>query len=273
MEEFSCLISCYYKESPKYLEQALKSIQNQTLPANEIVFVEDGELTDELYSVIEKYSEYLPLKRVRISENKGLGNALNVGLNQCSYGIVLRMDTDDICFDDRFEKQILFFEKNPEIDICGGWAIDIDQHGNQITERKVPLDHEKIKKIIWSCPIIHPTVGYKKDSLLKIGSYDTSIERRQDYELWIRAAYENLNFRNLDQFLIYYRSTPDYYKKNNSKVALLQAKLGVKGLLKIKSKSLYAYFGVFIPYFRSLIPSKIARLFQEKLSKYDPRKV
>ncbi|WP_368077322.1 glycosyltransferase, partial [uncultured Duncaniella sp.] len=39
---FSVLMSLYYKERPDYLRQSLDSVFNQTLPPDEVVMVEDG---------------------------------------------------------------------------------------------------------------------------------------------------------------------------------------------------------------------------------------
>ena len=109
---FSVLLSLYSKESPDFLRQSLDSIFNQILLPNEVVLVEYGPLTDELYAVLVKYPQ---LKIVKLEKNGGLGKALNEGLKHCSYDIVARMDTDDIAKPDRFEKQIKFLEENPEI--------------------------------------------------------------------------------------------------------------------------------------------------------------
>src|SRR5699024_10341677 len=95
--QFSCLISTFVKDCPKQLEEALESLIKQTLPATEIIFVEDGKLSIELNLVLEKYQVLLPIKRIPLKENKGLGNALNIGLKECSNNLVFRMDTDDIC--------------------------------------------------------------------------------------------------------------------------------------------------------------------------------
>lgn len=52
-EDYSVLMSVYYKESPEYLEQAIESIQSQTIPTNDFVLVCDGSLTMQLDAVIE----------------------------------------------------------------------------------------------------------------------------------------------------------------------------------------------------------------------------
>ena len=191
---FSCLMSTYKKDSPIQLKECLESLVNQTLPADEIVLVKDGELSLELESVLEHYQDKLPFNFIELPNNKGLGNALNVGLLSCKYDIVIRMDADDICALNRFEIQYQFLSKNPEIDILGSWAWEINNQGKIVGERRYPENHEKLLELIWACPINHPTVIYRRNKILSIGSYNIKIKRRQDYELWFRAAENGLKF-------------------------------------------------------------------------------
>ena len=117
--EFSVLLSTYYKEHPQFFTAALDSVFSQTLPAPEVVLVCDGPLTPELDALIEGYQAQHPevLKVVRLEKNGGLGNALNEGMKNCTYDIVVRMDTDDIAFPTRFERQITFLHDHPEVDL------------------------------------------------------------------------------------------------------------------------------------------------------------
>jgi amylovoran biosynthesis glycosyltransferase AmsE len=147
---FSCLISCYKNDNPSQLEKCLKSIQIQTLQCNEIVFVKDGPLSNELELVLGKFEDTLPFKFVEISVNKGLGNALKQGLEQCGNEIVIRMDTDDICEPNRFAEQFNYMNAHPAIDIVGSWAYDIEGNDTIIGERKYPLKHEDIYRLMWT---------------------------------------------------------------------------------------------------------------------------
>ncbi|WP_139764214.1 glycosyltransferase, partial [Salmonella enterica] len=78
-------------------DRCFLSIYEQTLPADEIVLILDGDITVELNFIIQKWSKILPIKVFSLSKNVGLGKALNIGLEKCQHDIVLRMDTDDIC--------------------------------------------------------------------------------------------------------------------------------------------------------------------------------
>ena len=114
IKEFSVLMSIYHKEKPQNFCECMESILKQSVQPAEIVLVEDGKLTDELYEVIDKYKIRLgdTLTIVINKENIGLGLSLAKGVKACKYDLIARMDTDDICAEDRFEKQLLFFDKN-----------------------------------------------------------------------------------------------------------------------------------------------------------------
>lgn len=127
MQSFSVLLSLYHKESPLFLHQSLASIFTQTLLSTEVVLVEDGPLTDELYAVVKEFANcHSELKVISLSTNQGLGKALNEGLRHCSYDLVARMDTDDIAKPDRFEKQLAIFLEHPEIDVVGAWIDEFE---------------------------------------------------------------------------------------------------------------------------------------------------
>src|SRR5690349_14576011 len=104
---FSVLISLYNKEHESSLNAALLSVANQTFKPGQVVIVLDGPLRESLLAVVNSYMNKLDdLTIVPIEQNVGLGRALNYGLEYCKYELVARMDTDDICYPERFEKQL-----------------------------------------------------------------------------------------------------------------------------------------------------------------------
>lgn len=212
-KKFSVLLSLYYKEDPKSLEDSLNSIINQSLPASEIVLVKDGPLTEELEQVLDFFSnKNINLKIVPLSKNQGLGKALNEGLKYCSYNLIARMDTDDIAKPERFEKQINFFLKNPNIDICSSWIEEFDgTPENILAIKKLPELHNEIAKYAkHRCPINHPTVMYKKEAVLKAGGYSGFPE---DYCLWVKMLMNGAKFYNIQESLLYFRFSNDVIKR------------------------------------------------------------
>lgn len=270
MQAYTILISVYSKEKPEYLKSALDSIYNQTMLPNEVVLVEDGPIGDDLKQVIVGYPS---LKIVRLGTNQGLSNALNAGLRYCSNDIVARMDSDDICFPDRFEKQVSYLNSHPEVDIVGAYATKIDEHGNFLNELvKVPISHENIIRLIWTCPMNHPTVMFRKDKLVAVGGYNPNAGPRQDdYDLWFRCAEKGLHFANIPEPLLYYRFFADSIKKNSIKVGWYRLKVGLSGCRRLHLP-LIARIGVCIPFFRSLLPYPFNVYFQNLMNCINPRK-
>lgn len=266
--KYSVLLSLYSKESPDYLKLALNSLFASTLPPDQIVIVKDGPLTADLEKVL---SYYTGIEYSSIPINVGLSYALNIGLSICRNELVARMDTDDICHPDRFKKQFEFMVQNPAVDIVGTYAIKIDERGKEFGILKVPVYHDDIRKYIWTCPFIHPTVMFRKSKIEQIGSYNpNSGPRQDDYELWFRCALNGLIFANIPESLFYYRFFKDNVKKNSIKVGWSRFKVGFRGCRKLHL-SLYAYIGVSIPLFRALLPYPLNVLFNELMIKVNPR--
>jgi glycosyltransferase involved in cell wall biosynthesis len=205
---FSVLIPVYIKENSKYFEYAINSILNQTLLPAEIVVVEDGPLTGDLYRIIDTYKNaYSGLFNfIRISENKGMGVAMQLGLENCNYNIVARMDSDDICVEDRFELQYNYLLNNPSIDAVGGQIKEfIYEIGDCEQERRLPLNNDAIIQFAkFRNPMNHMTVMFKKDKALNAGGY-WHYRVLEDYNLWFRMLLNGCLFANIDKVLVYAR--------------------------------------------------------------------
>lgn len=224
---FSVLLSVYYKESPYYLEQCLKSIYDQIVLPNEVILIKDGSLTKELDNVINICSQkYSNLKIVSLPHNQGLGKALNEGLKYCTYDIVARMDTDDIAKPYRFEKQIKVFQEYPDLEVVGAWIDEFEESPqNIISTRKLPETHEEIYRYAKKRnPINHPVVMFKKQAVIKAGGYQ-HFPLFEDYYLWIRMLMNGAKFYNIQESLLYFRFSPDMFKRRGGfKYAYTEAK-------------------------------------------------
>lgn len=217
--EFSVLMAIYNKEKKDYLKASLESIFNQSLQASEIILVEDGKLNEELENLIVEYEKkYNCLKVFRFEQNMGLGIALNEGLNKCSYDIVFRMDVDDICVRDRFEKQMFYMLKHPEIDVLG---TNIYEFCNNINEeniriKKMPIGKEIETYILKRNPLNHMTVCFRKKAVMECGGYQPLLYL-EDYYLWVRMFNNKKKLENLNEELVYARIGDGFEERRGNK--------------------------------------------------------
>ena len=146
MVNYSVLMSVYYKEIPKLLCSSIESMLNQSVRPYDFVLVCDGKLTRDLDKVIETYCQEnrALFKIIRLEENKGLGNALNIGLQYCQCELIARMDSDDISRPDRCERQLKCFQ-SMDVDIVSGTVEEFEEDINHIVSKRVlPEINDKI---------------------------------------------------------------------------------------------------------------------------------
>lgn len=230
IQHFSVLLSIYNKENKLYLIKAFESILQQKIKPNEIVLVKDGLLTTDLDSTIAEYqNKFSNLKVILLPKNQGLGKALNEGLKYCSYELVARMDTDDIARPDRFEKQIHFMETHPEIDVCSAWIDEfIGSPDNIVSRRILPETPEELYEFGKSRnPLNHPAVMFRKSAVIKAGGYQ-HFPLFEDYYLWVRMIMNGSKLYNLQEPLLYFRSSTEMYKRRGGlKYALTEIKFQI----------------------------------------------
>lgn len=225
LPKFSVLIPVYFKEQPIFFEKALSSVLSQNYMPDEVVIVEDGPLTEDLYQVIEQKKTSYPnlIKTIKLEENMGVGFAMNFGLKHCKNQYIARMDTDDIAHPDRFLKQMTYLNEHPEVDIIGSFIEEFhDIPGDMKRYREVPVDHKEIIRYAkLRCPINHVTAIFKKSMVLKAGSYTNTKNSFEDYPLWYRMIKAGARFYNFPEALVYVRignnmdirrRGPEYFK-------------------------------------------------------------
>ena len=136
---YSVLMSVYYKEHPEYLRESMQSIYDQTIPTDDFVLVCDGPLPPALDTVITDMQKIFGsrLHVIRLLKNGGLGNALNVGMQQCKNNLVARMDSDDISRPNRCERQLAVFRDHPEFSLVSGIVEEFSDSIHHVTVRRI----------------------------------------------------------------------------------------------------------------------------------------
>lgn len=234
MEKFSVCTSVYKNDMPEFVRIALDSmLVHQSVKPDEIVLVQDGPVPEGLSLLLSeyenKYSDVMHI--IRLEKNGGLGNALKLGVENAKCDLCARMDSDDICAPDRFEKQLAYLESHPECDIVGGQITEfIDTPDNIVGKREVPCDNEAIYHYMRSrCALNHPTVMFKKKAVLDAGNYQDWFWN-EDYYMWIRMMEQGYVFANLPDVLVNMRSGLDQYGRRGGK-KYFDSEIGIKKLM------------------------------------------
>ena len=269
LADFSVLMSLYVKEKPAYLRECMESILRQTVLPREIVVVKDGPLTEELEAVLAEYVAKDPdlYTIVPLETNRGLGLALAEGIQHCKYEIVARMDTDDICREDRFALQLAEFEKNPALDICGSHIAEFEDTPDRIVARRtVPITDEEIKKYQKRRDgFNHMTVMYKKSKVLEAGNYQSCMLMEDTY-LWVRMILAGCVCMNIDDDLVFARIGKDMYERRGGYAYYKKYKTGRK---KVRETGYIGWFDyhytLLVQFGVAIVPNKVRGFVFKKL--------
>jgi len=268
-QQFSVLMSVYAKDNPQWLREAVESVINQTVKPSQIVLVADGPVGPDIEKIIFDYEQnsVLEFKVLRLTQNSGLGIALQKGLEICRYPLVARMDSDDISMPNRFELQLKEFLKNPNLSILSGYIQEIDGITKEkLNVKKVPLNDTDIKKYIKiRSPFNHPCVMFKKDVVLKVGNYQP-FHFLEDYYLWIRMAKNNFEMKNISEILLEMRVAHNLYARRGGYEYFKSNKALSREMLNLNIINYpYYLFNISVRFITQvLMPNKLRKFFYKK---------
>jgi len=201
----------------KYVEQAVRSILEQTYRDFEFLIIDDGS-TDGSVDIIKRVND----SRIRLisnDRNLGLTKSLNRGIEIARGRYIARMDADDFSYPQRLEKQVEFFETHPEYGLVGTRYRVIDESGILIYDAEVPqTDYEIRTAFLNSNPFAHSSVMFRKELIKEIGGYREFFRYAQDLDLFIRLS-KRSNVYNLSEIFLDWRLQ---LKSSSVKYKLLQ---------------------------------------------------
>lgn len=198
-----------------FIKECLDSIKHQEGLFNmELVWINDG--SDKLNTLLlkkclENFKRTTRFTQIVYHENEknmGIGYSLNLGVNMCSNEIIIKMDSDDIMYNDRIIKQIEFMENNPQVQVCGGQVTffkeNIENKMYSTNHPSITWEDYKMIKSHWITN--HPTLCYRKSALLTVGNYDkTKSKMTEDFEITLRLLKHYKYIHNFKEPNLYYR--------------------------------------------------------------------
>jgi hypothetical protein len=172
------------------IRRAALSVVTQDVPIPlELVVIDDGSRfpLKELPQLVDIFSHPL-VRTIRLSQNHGLTYALNAGLNKAQYGLIARIDGDDVWRPHKLTKQLKLFQSDPDLTIVGTGMRAIRADGG------VGKDH--IRGSSWGdmlqffasegCPLPHGSILARRDIFSLLGGYSHAPQYQhcEDFALW-----------------------------------------------------------------------------------------
>ena len=268
---FSVLMSIYKNEKINHFEQCIDSLKKQTILPNEIIIVLDGPIQSDLSEKLDYLvkMESISFVLIPLDKNVGLGYALNIGLTHCSNDWIFRMDTDDICLPDRFEKQISYIQGNPHISLVGGNTEEFSEDMMISNgQRNIACEHNDIIKLAKKRnPFNHMTVAFKKSAVLSVGGYQHHLYM-EDYNLWLRMIAAGYKTHNLQDILVNVRAGSSMVSRRRGltyiKSEFQLAKLKIKSKIDSPLSATIIFFMRSIP---RILPTSLLNVIYKKLRK------
>jgi len=192
--------------SERYIGESIDSILNQTYDDFEFIIIDDSS-TDSTKNIVEEYMSRDDRIKLINLENKGLVASLNEGVKHAKGEFIARMDSDDISFPNRLERQISYLQNNQDIVALGVWTLVIDEDGRPIQRWKLNKSHNEIVSRLLSGKggqLIHPSIMLRRKALVKVGGYDERYKVSEDFDLYVRLSEIGI-LENLPEVLFCWR--------------------------------------------------------------------
>ena len=206
-----------------FLSEAIDSVIQQTYKNWELIIVDDGS-TDKSVEIINSYKDER-IKPLFLPKNGHICKATNYGLERVQGELIARLDSDDAWREDKLEKQVKFFDENPNATICFTKLDIIDENGNIINDKMKDLydlyNHRQEDRYNWlrffffiGNSLIQSTMMYRRCVLNEVGYFNLAYVQAHDLDFFIRLA-KHYEFDFIEEPLCRYRRL----KTQNSSIA------------------------------------------------------
>lgn len=229
----------------KYIYESITSVLCQEYKNIELIIIDDYS-TDNTINVISSINDQR-IKLIALNENKGAGNARNIGLENATHPYIAFIDADDVWLPNKLSIQLNYLLNNPNVAvICTAYSF-IDENSSVISGSVVPD-----KKITLDSYMRNTCIGCSTALINKNISSEikfSNIRLRQDTHLWITLLINNITIHGIEQKLVNYRIRKNQISGNKFNAAIKTFKLywGFKQIpiyKRIINYIFYAFNGV-----------------------------
>lgn len=195
----------------RFVGESIENVLRQTVGDFELIVIDDAS-TDASAEIARAYAakdDRIVLMHNEL--NSGAARTRNRALDAARGKFITFMDADDLCSPERFAKQLAFFERHPQTDICGSYYTMFGTRGgggNDELKIQVPLTHEEIQyQLFFGCPFGMSSVMLRSEPFKRTGIRFREC-MAEDYQLWVDLS-EHLRMANIPEYLTFYRRWED----------------------------------------------------------------
>ena len=237
-ESVSVIIPAYNRES--LLPQTLRSLLAQTLPAVEIIVVDDGS-TDRTGAVAESFGEPV---RVIHQENSGPAAARNRGFHESRGEFIHFFDSDDLALPNKHEVQMKTLQESGADIAYGPWIKGRISDSSFIPENQVlqqmglPKDN-LIKALLTNWSIVPHACLFRRSIVEKISGFPEELFGVEDQLMFLRCLLAGARVVHSPHTLELYRTNdPGKITASNASAKVRHAREWARFLLMARDECL-----------------------------------
>ena len=246
------------------LPAAIECILSQTVQDWELILCDDGS-ADDTYAVAKGYAEQYPDKIILMKNEKNMG--LNYTLNRCLAAaggeLVARMDGDDLCRADRFQKELAALAENPEMAVVSTAMEFFDETGTW--GRSHPKPRPQKTDFLYGTPFCHAPCMARRAALEAVGGYtdDKKFLRVEDFDLWVKLYAAGYRGMNLDEPLYQMRDDRNAFSRRKFRYRVNEARV-IRKAVKLLRLPKSGYLRALRPIAVGLMPGWLYKRLHKK---------
>lgn len=211
----SVIMTAYNSEN--YIEEAIESILKQTYENFEFIIIDDGS-TDHTLDIILDYQKRDDRIMAISRKNIGLAQSLNDGVRIARGEYIARIDADDVCSLDRFERQVEYLNTHPDVYMLGSsFYVIYDEQLSEECRKKyqgvekrgqAEIDSDNsFLSVNENVKYMHASTMIRKKLYDEVGYYNDYMF--EDLEFTFRVATQGYRIAKLSDKLYGYRARED----------------------------------------------------------------
>ena len=174
----------------KYIGECLDSLLAQTMPALEIIVIDDGS-EDGTAQLLQRYGQRIRYIR---KDNGGKPTAVNLGLSLAQGELIWIFDDDDVALPDAIEVRVQALATAPDAGFVysphfyGSDAVDGTIVRGQLHRIPAHASASALFELMKGCYFHLATALVRKEAYRKVGGFDVELLSSEDYDMQLRLT-------------------------------------------------------------------------------------